>query len=516
MIKKINQNLYYYLIPLFLGIITSFSLPPYNFIIINFITFPLLLFILIEIQKKKSSFLNFAIGWFFGIGYFFSNIYWIVYSLTFEDIFKPFIPIALILIPSFLGLFYGFITLLTSRFKLKKNISSILIFSLIFAAVEFIRGFILGGFPWNLIVYSWTSFTNFLQILSIIGTYSLNLISITIFLIPLLIFFEKKSKTKISILIFLLFVLVCNNFYGLWKIQNDKESYVELKNLNIKIISPKISIERFFEYNNEHIIIDELIELSNPDSSKNTIFIFPEGALAGISLDDLILFKEVFSNNFSDKHTIIMGINTDKIQNGSSKTFNSMVVLDNKLNLLNEYNKNKLVPFGEFLPLENFFSKFGLKKISHGYHSFSAGTKRKIILLSDKKFSFIPLICYEIIYSGKILPMLNDTNFIINISEDGWFGNSIGPYQHFSHSIYRAIEEGKNIIRSSNNGISAFIDSNGQVVNRLESTQKGVIEVNHYKNSKKTFFSKFGNKIFFYFILFYISLLFFKYKRERQ
>ena len=142
----------------------------------------------------------------FGFGYFFSNIYWIAYSLTFEDIFKPFIPIALILIPSFLGLFYGLITVAASRLTLGKNFSSILIFSLIFAVVEFIRGFVLGGFPWNLIVYSWTNYLNSLQILSTVGTYSLNLISITIFLIPLLIFFEKNKKFKVfSINIFIIY-----------------------------------------------------------------------------------------------------------------------------------------------------------------------------------------------------------------------------------------------------------------------------------------------------------------------
>ena len=115
-----------------------------------------------------------------------------------------------------------------------------------------------------------------------------------------------------------------------------------------------------------------------------------------------------------------------------------------------------------------------------------------------------------------IIDYLSSTNFIINISEDGWFGNSIGPYQHFSHSIFRAIEEGKNIIRASNNGISAYIDSNGLVIKKLESTHKGVIEINNYKNSKRTFFSEFGNKIFFYFIIFYISLLFFNYNREKK
>jgi apolipoprotein N-acyltransferase len=210
-----------------------------------------------------------------------------------------------------------------------------------------------------------------------------------------------------------------------------------------------------------------------------------------------------------------MGINTKKIINNSSKIYNSMVILDNKLNLISEYNKIKLVPFGEFLPFEKFFKKIGLKKISYGYESFSAGNDRNLIFLDDKNFNFIPLICYEIIYSGKINLKSDKTNFIINISEDGWFGNSIGPYQHFSHSIFRAIEEGKNIIRASNNGISAYIDSNGIIIDKLESTHKGVIEINNYKNSKRTFFSKFGNKIFFYFILFYISLLFFTYKRKR-
>ena len=515
MIKKKNQNLYCYFIPLLLGAITSFSLPPYNFLIINFLTFPLLLLFFIEIKKKNSFWLSFIVGWFFGIGYFFSNIYWIVYSLTFEDIFKPLIPIALILIPSFLGLFYGIITLAASRLKLEKNFSSILIFSLLFAVVEFFRGFVLGGFPWNLIVYSWTSYLNFLQILSFIGTYSFNLISITIFLLPTVIFFKKNLKFKLISFFFLLVILVSNHFYGYQKIKNSEKLYTEFKDFKIKLISPKISIERFFQPNNEEAIIEELIELSNPNILHNTVFIFPEGALAGVNLDQLKSFKEMFSRNFSEKHTIIMGINTKKIIDNSSKKYNSMVILDNKLNLISEYNKIKLVPFGEFLPFEKFFKKIGLKKISYGYESFSSGNNRNLISLDDKNFNFIPLICYEIIYSGKVNLKSDKTNFIINISEDGWFGNSIGPYQHFSHSIFRAIEEGKNIIRVSNNGISAYIDSNGLIIDKLETTNKGVIEINNYKNSKMTFFSKFGNKIFFYFILFYISLLFFNYKKER-
>ena len=515
MTNIINYKIYYYFLAFLLGSITSFSFSPYNFLFINFFTFPALLFILIEAQKKKSVWLNFIIGWLFGVGYFISNIYWIVYSLTFDDIYKPIIPFALVLIPSFLGIFYGIITLVVSKFKLTKNFSSILIFSLVFGIVEFFRGFILGGFPWNLIAYSWTNYLNSLQILSIIGTYSLNLISITIFSLPLFIFFKKKIKFKIFSIIFIFFVLISNNYYGSWKIKNDEKFYREFNDFKIKIISPKISIDRFFDYNNINIIIDELIELSNPDNFQKTIFVFPEGALVGINLKELKIFEKKFSNKFSDQHTIIMGINSNKVLGESSKVYNSMVVLDNKLNLLSKYDKNKLVPFGEFLPFEKLFKKIGLKKVTQGYQSFSRGKNRNLITIDDKEFNFIPLICYEIIYSGKIHSKKGDSNFIVNISEDGWFGNSIGPYQHFSHSIFRAIEEGKNIIRSSNNGISAFIDSNGIIINKIESTQRGLIEVNKYKKLKKTIFFKNGNKIFFYFVLFYISLFFLIYKQER-
>ena len=303
--------------------------------------------------------------------------------------------------------------------------------------------------------------------------------------------------------------MLSNHFYGNYKIKKDNDLYSDIDDFKIKIISPKISIDRFFEANNEEIIIKELIELSDPKKSDKTSFIFPEGALAGVNLEQLKNFKSIFSNKYSKKHTIIMGINTEKEISDDKKIFNSMVVLDNNLNLISEYNKIKLVPFGEFLPFEKFFKKIGLKKIGYGYESFSPGMERKVISLNDKNFNFIPLICYEIIYSGKINLKKENTNFIVNISEDGWFGETIGPHQHFSHTIFRAVEEGKNLIRSTNNGVSAFIDANGIIVSKLESTKKGVIEINNYKKFNETFFSKFGNNIFFYIIIFYFILILF-------
>lgn len=501
------NKILFYLIPFFIGLLISFSLPPYNYLILNFIFFPIL-FIFFLSDYNSNKWTSFKIGWLFGFGYFLSNIYWITNSLTFDNQFKNLILVALISIPLFLGLFYGLITFVCSLMNLKLNFSSILIFASIFSSVEFLRGFIMGGFPWNLHAYSWLEYINFLQILSFTGTYAFNLLAITLFMSPLFFFLKNSLQTKIILIVTVIVLVTANFYYGSKVIMKyNKSSNIKI-NTTLKIISPKIKIDRFFINEDPSEVLKELIFLSNPNSKKDTIFIFPEGILTSVSLKNLKTYKELFSNSFSQKHKIILGINSEK----DSKIFNSLIVIDNNVNVLHKYNKNNLVPFGEFLPFENLFSKFGINKIIAGYESYSAESERKILNINNIKF--LPLICYEIIYSGKLNKSDEDFDFIINISEDGWFGNSIGPYQHFSHSIFRAIEEGKNLIRSTNNGITAYVNSKGQTLERIESTDKGVIELENYKIQNKTLFSTHGNKIFFYFLLFYITLIFFLRKKE--
>ena len=488
-----------------LGLLSSFGLPPYNFFYVNFFSYPALLWILLTYSKDKVTAFN--IGWIFGFGYFISNLYWITNSLTFEDIFKPLIPFALILVPLFLGLFYGLSTLLFSLTNPKKNILSILILTTCLSIFEYIRSFIFGGFPWNLIAFSFVNYLEFIQLISITGTYAFNSIVILFFILPIILFFNYKRNIKISIFIFSSLVIFINYFWGYTNLK--KYELVEKNDLGftIKIISPKININRYFQKENPSEFISELINISEPVSSSETLFIFPEGILSNIYFEDLKDFKKLFLNNFSEKHKIILGMNIYENQ----KIYNSLLVLDNELNILEKYYKNKLVPFGEFLPFEKILGQMGFKKITQGYQSFSADNKRALISLSG--FNFIPLICYEIIYSGNLNKSKEDYDFIINISEDGWFGNSIGPYQHYSHSIFRSIEEGKPIIRSSNNGVSAIINPTGQVFKKILTTNKGFIELNSFKKTNKTIFSSHGNKIFFYFLFIYISLIFFFKKR---
>ena len=503
--KIVKKKLLSYVYIISLGILSSFSLPPYNFFFINFFTFSALFIFFVNQRFSLSKREYFFYGCMFGFGYFISSLYWITISLTFDQNFKILIPIALVLIPLFLGIFYGLATYFFSYFKKFSNISLVLAFSGLLSILEYLRGNILSGFPWNLISFSFSDFSYLLQTLSLIGTYSFNLFCLTLFVLPSLFYLNKGKYDKYFLISFGL-LLISGVVFGHLNLQKSKEASFKNNNLLIKIVSPKIGIERFYHTENEEEILQSLIKLSKPKKDTKTIFVWPEGMFNNTELDNLKKYKNIFNEKFSDKHLIIFGVNN--IVN--NKTFNSLAVVNNNLDIIEVYNKNKLVPFGEFLPLEKYLKNLGMKSITNFYNSYSSGEKRNIISLENYQFdiSFLPLICYEIIYSGR-LSQKNNYDLIINISEDGWFGRSIGPHQHFSHSIFRSIEEGKSIIRSTNNGTSALVDPYGQISKISESTYEGVIEINQIKNPKKTFFSKYGNNMFFYFITIYTSLIFF-------
>ena len=516
-LKNLYKNIYFNFLYIFLlGAINSFSLPPYNYFVLNFISLSLLFLLIVKkknILRKKD---YFQYGFFFGLGYFIFSLYWVSISLTFDENFKILIPISLILIPSFLSIFYGLATYLFSFFIEFKNNSLILIFSVIFGIIEYIRGNILTGFPWNLFAFSFSENLEFIQILSVFGTYGFNMICITLFLTPTF-FISKKSKKDFFIGIFFLIIFISIWLFGYGELKENHKQFIQKNTHQIKIVSPKISIDRFYDDNEEKKIIENLIILSDPDIDVPTIFIWPEGVFTSTYLKDLKDYHQLFSKNFSDKHLIVLGINDLEFKNQNTKLYNSLVVINNDLEVKAKYYKKNLVPFGEFLPFSSFFEKLGLRSVTNSYQSFSPGKKRKVLKIKNEKFdlSFLPLICYEIIYTGK-LSQNSNFDLIINISEDGWFRKSIGIQQHFSHSIFRAIEEGKNIARSTNNGVSAFINSNGIAHKETESTQGSVIKINQYNEGKITLFSRYGNKMFFYLLIFYISFISFINMKENK
>ena len=489
--------------------ITSLSLPPLNYLVINFLTFSLFFLFLFKKSKQHKNLKYFFLyGWLFGFGYFAISLYWIPIALTFDQNFNFLFPLALFVIPAFLALFYGLVSFSFIILKPKNILGSFLTFSLIFGVTEYIRGTILTGFPWNLIVYSFSNQLEFLSITSIFGTYGLNLFCISLFTSPAILI-SKDIKKNIGTGIFFFVVVTFFYFYGFSYKEKFKNAENVLNDFNVRVIGSNIGIERFYSNVNSVLVIEELIKISDPNMSQKIIFIWPEGILPEISQKELNEYKWLFKNKFNENHLLIMGINSQSIENNVKKYFNSFSVYDHELNLINSYNKINLVPFGEFLPYKKILKKIGLRSLTNNYYSFSKGTQRDIIDLKNENFSLkiLPLICYEIIYSGKLF---NDHKFdlIVNISEDGWFGNSIGPKQHFAHSVIRAIESGKYIVRSANNGIAAIINPVGTIEQKVNFGQSGYIDFKESRKIQPTIFSIYGNKIFLFLILLYIFLIF--------
>ena len=244
--------------------LTSLSLPPFNYLIINFLTFSLFFFFLIQklyqnIDSKKF----FVYGWLFGFGYFLTNLYWISISLTFQQDLKFLIPITFILIPAFLALFYGLASYLFKIFRIKKTISSFLFFSLIFSFLEFIRGSILTGFPWNLIAYSFSNQLEILNVISIFGTYGFNLFCITLFTSPAIIILER-SKKNIFVFLIIFVIPVLSYLYGSHNHKKFEQKENNISELKIRAISSNIAIERFNSKSDLVAIIERLIEISEP------------------------------------------------------------------------------------------------------------------------------------------------------------------------------------------------------------------------------------------------------------
>ena len=491
-----------------LGALTSLSLPPLNFFLINFFTFSIFfgfLFKKLNLEKKKYFFIY---GWLFGFGYFLTNLYWITIALSFDKDLGYLIPIALIIIPSFLALFYGLISIIFCLLNPKNILSAFFIFSLLFGIFEFIRGTILTGFPWNLIVYSFSENLNFINVISLIGTYSLNLIVISFFTAPA-IYVLRKSRREIMVCLLLFILPILILIYG--NSQKQKFLVKEEKKINytIRIIGSNISLDRFYKDTLDKEIIEELILISSPEKNKKIFFLWPEGMLPNLYQDEMKVFSKSFKNNFDENHIIGIGLTKREYINNEYEFYNSFSVYDYNFNLIKDYNKNKLVPFGEFLPFESFLNKIGLKVITNNFGSFTKGYEREIIQIKDEfgQFKFLPLICYEIIYSGSLFED-QKFDYIFNISEDGWFGKSIGPKQHFTHSIFRAIETGKYVIRSANNGVAAIINPLGEIEQKINYENNGYIDFDKSKEVSETIFSTYGNKIFVIFILLYIFIIF--------
>ena len=406
---------------------------------LGFIIFPYIINLLKENSTKRKINNYFFIGFFYGLGFLLVLLFWIQSPFFTNDETKNFAILSLLL-PIFLSLFFGIGFIF---FKYIKNTFHLIFFTpFIFLFIELAISKTFYGFPW--VTYSLILSNNILgfYFLKSFGTFVSSYLILMIFIAPaLIIFFLKLKYEKIKIFLFHLPFLICLFFIFIFN-QNYKEQGKIISLEVFQILSP-------IQNSNKKLIEQEIINKINHSNAEYLIFAENNYPYLISDISNLSIL-----NNIKDNQKVIIG--ASRLNN--NKIYNSFLYLEK--NDTQIFDKEILVPFGEFLPFRNYL-KF-MENIS-GNVDFTSGQNNRLINNSD--INILPIICYEIIFN-KILEDINKNNIdiLINITNDSWFGDKIGPYQHFYHSRMRAIISNKFLIRVSNNGISAIIDNKGKIL----------------------------------------------------
>jgi len=452
--KKLLQKNYTYFLA---GVLLTLSLPPFYLFPLGILAIYIFYQSAFEKEPIKKSFL-------FGFGFFLTSLYWIKNSILIAGAdFYWLIPFALIGIPAFLSLFFCLkIILFRLAIKITKNeLVRIVLFSTIWLMVEVFRGNFLGGFPWSLVGYSFLAYLPLAQLSFLISVYGLGFVFV---LLSLLLF----SKIKFRYYIFAT-ILALQLGFGFYHI-----NYVESKSLpTIYVVQPNIGQELknspATHLANTNRVLEMLAEIALKDKSTK-IIILPEAVFPYI-LEQEQELREKLASYLSENSFLVLG--STRVE--YPKFYNAVEVLDYKGKITNYYNKRKLVPFGEFVPFREILPF--INKLTPGENDFSSGSGLKTIGFYGIKATFSPIICYEAIFPYEIIDKNNQPDFIINVTNDGWFGDSIGPKQHLAFSQMRAIEENLYFFRSANTGISAIINTNGMLIKKIPYGKAGIIKL---------------------------------------
>lgn len=493
------------LVAFFLGAISGFSMAPFNYTLFLFITFPLMIYFLDGIYNysHKKFIKSFFLFFFFGIGFYAISIFWLVTPFSYNEVVNIWlVPLIVFFLILFLSIFNGLVGLCSMYFW-NKGFYRILIFSSFWIFFELVRSYILTGFPWNLISYTWSWNEEIMQITSFIGSYGLSFF--TVLGCASLIYFKQFKKYLNLFPVFLIFTFY---IFGYFFLQNKSNSFSE--KIFVQIIQPNISQHIKNNVANQNTTINKLFLLSSDSyfsasdnlHDKKVLIIWPETAITSILDSQQEKNVEYFSSFLKENQLLVTGI--PRLEN--NQFFNSLIVVDYQRRILANYDKYHLVPFGEYIPLASFFSFVGIEKYFDKFSQFSSGNNRRNISLKGIP-SFRSLICYEVIFPWEIISK-NDTrpSFIINITNDAWFGDISGPYQHLVATRFRSVEFGLPILRSANTGISAIIDPYGRLINFIKLNETGVISSPLPKATGRTFYSRFGDyplAIFLFIILFF-------------
>ena len=470
----------------FCGWLSVLAFPPYYGFPILFFTFS---FLLILINKATFPFQAFKIGYSFGFALFAFGFSWIGNALLIDPWkFGWLYPIALMASGGFFGLFVALPAWIAFFFK--NLISRYLAFCGLFVIFEWIRSFFLTGFPWNLQGYTLAFSDRLIQAASLGGTYLLSLIVVMISSLPSLLSINREKKTIRFCILTPILCLLCLYLYGSIRLYKQDKT---LSETTIRIVQPSIPQsmkwkKEVLEYNfNQYIRISQSRKLDGID------FVIWGETATPYPLDYDFGHLQDILDAVPENGYLVTGLvryKFDIYQN--YYPLNSMYVIDKYGEIIASYDKSHLVPFGEYIPLRQYLPSF-IRPITNVIGNFISGNGPTKIEIPGQP-SLGALICYEVIFPHKIINQEKRPQWLINLTNDGWYGNSSGPYQHLVSTRMRAVEEGITIARAANTGISALISPYGVILGELALNYTGILDINLPKISEfSTPYSRIGN-----------------------
>ena len=485
------------------GAASALAMAPFNAWPILFLTLPILVWLVDGSAGGHWNGVPSAAlaGWCFGFGYFVAGLYWIGYAFLVDaKTFGWLLPIAVAGLPAYLALYTG-LGLALARLIWVRGAARVLALATTLTGAEWLRGHLLSGFPWNTFGYALTEPLALAQSLSFLGIWGLTFLAIAICASPAVLaddpadtLYRKRAP------LFALIILAALTSYG--AVRLSLHPTADVSGVKLRIMQPNLQQDDKFNYAAKAQVMERYLRLSNrptgPDSKgvhDATVLIWPESAFPFFLTREPDALVQISALLKPSTELITGAVRAASDASPSNpRAYNSVYVIDPDGSIHGIYDKVHLVPFGEYLPFQRFLERLGLRQLTKQVGGFSSGDRRRTMDVPGAP-KMLPLICYEAIFPGAAVPPGERPAWLVNVTNDGWFGISSGPYQHFQQARALAIAEGLPLVRAANTGISAVIDPLGRITASLPLGAEGVLDASLPRAIEPTPFVRFGDDL---------------------
>lgn len=466
---------------LLLGALATLALPPVHAVPILLVAFTGLVWLMDGARRVREAF---WLGWWFGLGHFAAGIYWVASALLTDPLrFGWMIPPVVGGLAAILALFPALAVAGTRAAGGPGGAAGparILFLAALWVGLEWLRGWIFSGFPWNLLGYVWAFSDAMNQLAALTGAWGLSLVTVAAAAMPAVLGdwrpdarAGRRLRQGFGCIAAAALLLAAIWAGGAWRLAGAGAATVP--DIRLRIVQAAIdpALKNNSSLREANLGRHLALTMDTPGFERITHVIWPETAVQFL-IDHDTEVREAVASAVPPGGLLLTGAPRGEIEDGRlTQVWNSLVALDGAAEIVGTFDKFHLVPLGEYVPLRDFLPF--IDKVTPGALDFSAGPGPVTLRLPGLP-PVGPLICYEVIFPGHVVDADDRPSWLLNLTNDAWFGVTSGPYQHFASARMRAVEEGLPLVRAANTGISGVIDGYGRVIARLGLGQAGVLD----------------------------------------